>query len=82
MESILNHCNTIAYDGHFGGWRTVIKVLQSGFYWPSLFKDGHRFVSTCDKCQRMGSVRRSRPSTQPDQEYEPNLRRGPLFYES
>ena len=32
------------------------KVLQSGFYWPTLFKDAHQFVSTCDKCQRMGSI--------------------------
>ena len=32
------------------------KVLQLGFYWPSLFKDAHLFVSTCDKCQRMGSI--------------------------
>ena len=32
------------------------KALQSRFYWPSLFKDAHQFVSTCDKCQRMGSM--------------------------
>ena len=23
---------------------------------PTLFKDAHQFVSTCDKCQRMGSI--------------------------
>ena len=32
------------------------KGLQSSFYWPSLFKDAHLFVSTCDKCQRMRSI--------------------------
>ena len=42
--------------GHFGGNRTTIKVLQSGFHCPTLFKDAHQFVSTCDKCQRMGSI--------------------------
>ena len=31
-------------------------MLQSGFYWPSLFKDAHFFVSTYDKCQRSGSI--------------------------
>ena len=31
-------------------------VLQLGFYCPSLFKDAHQFVSTYDKCQRMGSI--------------------------
>ena len=28
------------------------------FLWPSLFKDAHQFVSTCEKCQRMGSISR------------------------
>ena len=58
MNSIMNHCHTLPCGGHFGGQRTIAKVLQSGFYWPSLFKDAHQFVSTCDKCQRMGSISR------------------------
>ena len=56
MESILNHCHTLACGGHFEGNRTVAKVLKSEFYWPTLFKDAHQFVSTCEKCQRMGSI--------------------------
>ena len=58
MHSIQDHCHTLPCGGHFGGQRTTAKVLQSGFYWPSLFKDAHRFVSTCDKCQRMGNISR------------------------
>ena len=56
IESILAHCHTLACRGHFGGNRTSAKVLKSEFYWPTLFKDAHHFVSTCDKCQRMGSI--------------------------
>ena len=56
MGSILNHCHTVACRGHFGGHRTVAKVLQSRFHWPTLFKDAQWFVFTCDKCQRMGSI--------------------------
>ena len=56
MESILSHCHTLACGGHFGGQRTTAKVPQLGFYLPSLFKDAHLFVSTCDKCQRMGNI--------------------------
>ena len=56
MGSILNYYHTLSCGGHFEGQRTVEKVLQSGFYWPSLFKDAHRFVSTYDKCQRMGCI--------------------------
>ena len=58
MNNILNHCHTLPCGGHFGGQRTTAKVLQSGFYWPSLFKDAHQFVSTCNKFQRMGSISR------------------------
>ena len=56
MGSILNHCHTLSCGGHFGGQRIAAKVLQSGFYLPTLFKDARQFVSTCDKCQRMGSI--------------------------
>ena len=31
------------------------KILQSGFYWPNLFRDCSEWVKHCDKCQRMGS---------------------------
>ena len=56
MGSILSHCHTLPCGGHFGGQRTTTKVLQSGFYWPTLFKDAHHFVASCDKCQRMGNI--------------------------
>ena len=71
MHSILNHCHTLSCGGHFGGKRTEAKVLQSGFYWPSLFKDAHQFVSTCDKCQRMGNIsRKDEPPMHPILEVE------------
>ena len=71
MTSILNHCHTLPCGGHFGGQRTAAKVLQSGFYWPTLFKDAHQFVSTCDKCQRMGNIsRKDEPPMHPILEVE------------
>ena len=71
MHSILHHCHTLPCGGHFGGQRTAAKVLQSGFYWPTLFKDAHRFVSTCDKCQRMGNIsRKDEPPMHPILEVE------------
>ena len=71
MISILNHCHTLPCGGHFGSQRTAAKVLQSGFYWPTLFKDAHRFVSTCDKCQRMGNIsRKDEPPMHPILEVE------------
>ena len=33
-------------------------MLQSGFYWPSIFKDSHAFDSKCDNYQRTGNISR------------------------
>ena len=35
-----------------------MKVLQSGFYWPSLFKDAYKMCRGCDRCQRLGNLSR------------------------
>ena len=36
--------------------KTAIKILQSGFYWPTIFRDVHAFCTSCDRCQRLGSL--------------------------
>ncbi|KAM2251795.1 hypothetical protein ACFX1S_006391 [Malus domestica] len=56
FHSILSFCHTYAGGGHFGTQRTALKVLQCGFYWPSIFKDARIFCLTCDKCQRTGNI--------------------------
>ena len=33
-----------------------MRVLQSGFCWPSLFKDAHTMCKSCDRCQRLGKL--------------------------
>lgn len=30
--------------------------MQSGFYWPTLFRDAHDWCAMCDKCQRVGNL--------------------------
>ena len=52
FTSILTFYHSLAYGGHFGQKRTALKVLASGFYWPSLFKDAYLFCKSCDRCQR------------------------------
>ena len=41
--------------GDYGGnlyWKTTIdKILRFGFYWPTLFTDVKKFVTSCHKCQ-------------------------------
>ena len=58
MGEILTHCHSLECRGHFNGQRTTTKVLQSGFYWPSIFKDAHLFTKFCDRCQRIGNIGR------------------------
>jgi len=57
-RSILWHCHNSPYGGHYNGERTAAKVLQSGFYWPNIFKGSHAYVKHYDKCQRTGSISR------------------------
>ena len=53
MENISRHCHSLECGQHFGGNKTTRKVLQSGFFWPTLYKDAHAFGSAYDRCQRM-----------------------------
>ncbi|CAM8922840.1 unnamed protein product [Rhodiola kirilowii] len=52
----LESCHSSQYGGHGAGLKIATKVLQSGFFWPSLFKDAHEFVKACDQCQRTGNI--------------------------
>jgi len=58
MTNSLKHCHTLEYGGHFGAQHTATKVLQSGFYWPTMFKDANAFVTACDRCQHTGNISR------------------------
>ncbi|WCJ40198.1 GAG/POL/ENV polyprotein [Euphorbia peplus] len=55
-EQILSHCHMREAGGHHGANRTAAKVLQAGFFWPSIFKDAYRFVKECNECQRTGNI--------------------------
>ncbi|XP_074300626.1 uncharacterized protein LOC141631917 [Silene latifolia] len=54
--AILKFCHEYACGGHFGAKKTARKVLESGFFWPTLFRDAHAMVKTCDRCQRVGNI--------------------------
>jgi len=55
-NNIMWHGHSSAYRGHHNGERTAAKILQSGFWWPTLFEDCQEFVKWCDECQRTGSI--------------------------
>ncbi|RVW67237.1 Transposon Ty3-I Gag-Pol polyprotein [Vitis vinifera] len=58
QSGILSHCHDSACGGHFASQKTAMKVIQSGFWWPSLFKDAHSMCKGCDRCQRLGKLTR------------------------
>ncbi|CAM8929111.1 unnamed protein product [Rhodiola kirilowii] len=56
IASVISFCHEFACGGHFGPRRTARKILDSGFFWPSLFRDAYEKCKKCDKCQRVGYV--------------------------
>ena len=56
QSKILHECHASQYVGHFAGDKTAHKILQSGFYWPTIFSYCFEWVKLCDKCQRMGNI--------------------------
>jgi hypothetical protein len=53
---ILRGCHDDYCGGHFAGFVTGQKALQSGYWWPTLFKDAAIYAKKCDPCQRMGKA--------------------------
>nr|GFC22664.1 reverse transcriptase domain-containing protein [Tanacetum cinerariifolium] len=53
---ILKACHSGPIGGHYGASYTAKKVFDSGFYWPSIYKDAFELVKHCDSCQRQGKV--------------------------
>ncbi|CAM8930798.1 unnamed protein product [Rhodiola kirilowii] len=58
FKGIIACCHSSSYGGHGSTSKTTSKILQSGFYWPSMFKDTYEFVKACNECQRMGNIAR------------------------
>ncbi|GJR94335.1 reverse transcriptase domain-containing protein [Tanacetum coccineum] len=56
MLSILTACHSGPTGGHYGANYTAKKVFDSGFYWPTIYKDAHELVKNCDSCQRQGKI--------------------------
>nr|GEZ53061.1 reverse transcriptase domain-containing protein [Tanacetum cinerariifolium] len=53
---ILEACHNRPTWGHHGANLTAKKVFDSGFFWPTIYKDAYEFVKNCDSCQRQGKI--------------------------
>ena len=53
------------HEGECGGhlyWKTTTnKILRAGYYWPTLFQDIHKMITSCHKCQIFEGKRKFLP---------------------
>ncbi|GKF28074.1 reverse transcriptase domain-containing protein, partial [Tanacetum coccineum] len=53
---IIMACHDGPIGGHHGANYTARKVFDSGFFWPTIYKDAHELVKNCNSCQRQGKI--------------------------
>ncbi|GJX12236.1 reverse transcriptase domain-containing protein [Tanacetum coccineum] len=53
---ILTACHNGPTGGHYDANYTAKKVFDSGFYWPTIYRDAHDLVTRCDACQCQGKI--------------------------
>nr|GEX75467.1 reverse transcriptase domain-containing protein [Tanacetum cinerariifolium] len=53
---ILMACHNGPTRGYHGANLTAKKVFDSGFYWPTIYRDAHDLVTQRDACQRHGKI--------------------------
>eukprot|EP00253_Pinus_taeda_P005717 PITA_05717 len=69
---ILLTCHDGPCGGHFTTKRSAFKIIQAGYYWHTLHQDVRRYISQCDRCQRMGKpTPRNEMPLQPQVTFEP-----------
>nr|GEV18777.1 reverse transcriptase domain-containing protein [Tanacetum cinerariifolium] len=55
-RTILDQCHHGPTGGHYEPNITAKKVLDSGFYWPTIIKEAHTLVCLCKACQKIGNI--------------------------
>ncbi|GJW72797.1 reverse transcriptase domain-containing protein, partial [Tanacetum coccineum] len=53
---ILQACHHGPIGGNHGPNYTAKKVFDSGFFWPTIYRDAQDLVTHCDSCQRQGKI--------------------------
>nr|GEY63389.1 reverse transcriptase domain-containing protein [Tanacetum cinerariifolium] len=53
---ILKSFHNRPIGGHHGPNYTAKKVFYFGFYWPTIYRDAHDLVKSCDACQGQGKI--------------------------
>jgi len=62
VSGVIKLCHSEACESHFLSKNTTVKILQCGFYWPTMFKDTHVFCKACENCQKSGFISKHKES--------------------
>ncbi|GKA01951.1 DNA-directed DNA polymerase [Tanacetum coccineum] len=55
-NDILKACHEGPTGGHHSANLTARKVFDAGFFWPTIYRDAHTMIKSCDTCQRQGKI--------------------------
>nr|GEV51195.1 reverse transcriptase domain-containing protein [Tanacetum cinerariifolium] len=55
-RTVLDQCHHGPTGGHYGPNVTAKKVLDLGFYWPTIIQEAHTLVRLCEACQKIGNI--------------------------
>nr|GEW19215.1 reverse transcriptase domain-containing protein [Tanacetum cinerariifolium] len=50
------YCFLGPIGGHHVANFTAKKVFDASFFWPTIYRDAHKLVKSCDSCQRQGKI--------------------------
>ena len=62
VSSVIKFCHSEARGDHFSSKKMTAKILQSGFYWLTMFKHSYAFCKTCENYQKVGFISKHRDS--------------------
>ena len=56
VDYIMKEVHEGICGNHSGAQSLVHKLIQAGYYWPTMQKNAQAYVKTCDKCQRFSNA--------------------------
>ncbi|KAL9372498.1 hypothetical protein Peur_034742 [Populus x canadensis] len=62
VSNVIKFFHSEACGSHFSSKKTIAKIFQNGFYWPTMFKDTHAFCKACENCQKSGFISKHKES--------------------
>ncbi|GJU75333.1 reverse transcriptase domain-containing protein [Tanacetum coccineum] len=55
-NDILKACHEGPTGGHHSANLTAKKVFDAGFFWPTIYRDAHTIIKSCDTYQQQGKI--------------------------